>query len=210
MKLVLNIEKQHALIVLLAAIMISATGVMAASGQAGEAEGMEAATTSNPNPSQGHPVGEIELSEGAAQNLNMDGKNITNIDQLSDFFDDACPEDGEVVNEIKDDGSYTCIEISDHVYDKYLPDYPATSAVDMSGNHIVHVAWPEDPEDAATKGYVDYVCDDDDDDNDDDNDWIFKQCHLDDVDCPDGYNCYCDDDDYKSVCAPSEPWTCPA
>ncbi len=61
---------------------------MATSGQAGETEGTEATTTSNPNPSQGHLVGEIDLSEGAAQELDMGGNEIEDVNELH-FLDDG-------------------------------------------------------------------------------------------------------------------------
>ena len=271
MRIVLDIEKHHVIVLLMAAVMLSATGIVMATPR--ELEGSEPAPTGNPDVVQGHPVYEVDLSAGAEQELDMNENRIINL-QTPSADQDAVTKaymDGEVgdiedsyvekwevwdsdflikaesgdigfgsdgiadwgdadmnfrvhseratwyadqnrVEEgwqfrIHDDGSdFTTKFRVNSDGDVIIPE----GELDMSWSNIVRVAWPEHPEDAATKAYVDHVCDDDNDDDNDDDDWVFYPCDTD-SDCESAFGddypyCVCDN---PSVCSRSTDVKCP-
>ncbi|GEM_PF-6143542 len=105
---------------------------------------------------QGHPLEEIDLGSGAHQDLNMSGKNIEDIGELSGFFGDECNED-EVVVRIGSDGEYVCKHISDDLgaiggegQENYIPRFDdsntlSTSNIYQSGGNIgIGTTTPDD------------------------------------------------------------------
>ena len=98
--------------------------------------------------------GRFSLDLNVGGDLDMETGDISNINELSGFFGDACGE-GSYAKGVNDDGSIVCEDIEDEVDDEFVHqtgDY-MTGDLDMRGNNILDVG-TLNTEDVSASGDV--------------------------------------------------------
>lgn len=91
--------------------------------------------------------------------LSLSSNNIKNVGSLQGFFAGACGSD-QVVTQVYDDGTYRCVEVAalsnvEGLNATVTSGHIANRSIKMDGNRIQALGDPTNPQDAATKSYVD-------------------------------------------------------
>ena len=103
--------------------------------------------TVSPVGAQTHPLSQITPID---TDLDMDGRNITNVYAISNFFDDPCP-DGEVLMHITDTGNFECVDPTEDIRDEFVGVAGDTMTGDliMDGATVTGLVSPVDDTDAV-------------------------------------------------------------
>ncbi|MFB6088670.1 MAG: hypothetical protein ABEK36_02710 [Candidatus Aenigmatarchaeota archaeon] len=105
------------------------------------------------NPSNDLRVGSKMIVKG---NLDIKNNDILNVSDIENFFSAACG-NGEVVDRIYSNGSYSCVAVDEEITDIWVDVSGDVMEDDlnMNGSKIFNVEYPTEGQDVATKVYVD-------------------------------------------------------